>query len=157
MQNKMDNKTFEIVSTLTPMINVDLIIKDSNNRVLLSWRNDSCGQGWHVPGRIIRFRESIKDSIIILMETEIKCNQVKDLAFIKNQEFIKHSTDIRGHFISLLYHTFIPDDFIPDNQELRETDQGFLKWFDECPDNLLSWHECYRHYIETKYHLLKDF
>ena len=50
---------FYLVSRLTPMINVDLLIVNERNEKLLTWREDQFyGPGWHIPGGIIRFKES---------------------------------------------------------------------------------------------------
>jgi colanic acid biosynthesis protein WcaH len=46
------------IRKLTPLVNVDLLIKHAKGRTLLSWRNDGCsGTGWHIPAGIVRFRE----------------------------------------------------------------------------------------------------
>ena len=54
----LPQEVFFLVSRLTPMVNVDLLIKDEKGRTLLAWRDDEfVGKGWHVPGGIIRFKE----------------------------------------------------------------------------------------------------
>ena len=48
---------FYYISSTTPIINVDLLIKDEKECALLAWRDDQyAGKGWHVPGGIIRFK-----------------------------------------------------------------------------------------------------
>ena len=60
----LPDELFLYVSRITPLVNVDLLIKDENGRTLLSWRDDQyCGQGWHVPGGIIRFKEALETSV----------------------------------------------------------------------------------------------
>src|SRR5436190_14846458 len=55
---------FHFVSRLTPLVNVDLLIKDEGSRTLLTWRDDEFyGPGWHVPGGIIRFKEPAVDRV----------------------------------------------------------------------------------------------
>ena len=57
-------EVFKLVSKLTPMINVDLLIKDASGKTLLTWREDPlCKAGWHIPGGIIRFMENIDTRI----------------------------------------------------------------------------------------------
>ena len=57
---------------MTPYINVDLLIKHPQKGILLTWRNDKfSGSGWHFPGGIIRFRESIKERIINVGKNEL--------------------------------------------------------------------------------------
>ena len=55
----LPEELFRFISTISPLVNVDLLIKDDTNRTLLTWRDDEhYGAGWHVPGGIIRFKES---------------------------------------------------------------------------------------------------
>ena len=47
----MPEDLFLSVSRLTPIINVDLLIKDNQNRTLLTWRDDEFYRaGWHIRG-----------------------------------------------------------------------------------------------------------
>ena len=60
----LPDELFYFVTRLTPMVNVDLLVKDSRNRTLLAWRKDtSSGAGWHVPGGIVRYKEKLEDRI----------------------------------------------------------------------------------------------
>ena len=57
-------KLFEFCTTLLPFINVDLLVVNTNNQILLSWRNDKhYGAGWQIPGGIIRMMETLEDRI----------------------------------------------------------------------------------------------
>ena len=75
-QNGLPEELFYFISSITPMTNVDLLIKDNDNRTLLTWRNDKYyGPGWHIPGGIIRFKETfsirISDvSILVIFEPQ---------------------------------------------------------------------------------------
>lgn len=63
-ENGLGDELFCFVSTLMPVTNVDLIIINERRQILLSWRDDKdYGQGWHIPGGCIRFRETFKDRI----------------------------------------------------------------------------------------------
>ena len=141
---------FELVSRLTPMVNVDLLIKDKNNRILLAWRDDQfAGQGWHIPGGIVRFKETLDNRIqqVALREIGQQVDYVPE-PITMNQVICKHET--RGHFISLLYACSIDENFVPDNKNLTPADPGFLVWHDHCPDNLVRVHEMYRDYITAE-------
>ena len=60
----LGTKAFEIISELTPIVNVDLLIRNSEGRVLVSWREDDiCGKGWHIPGGVIRYKETFEQRI----------------------------------------------------------------------------------------------
>ena len=138
---------FLFISRITPMVNVDLLIKDENGHTLLSWRDDKfTGAGWHVPGGIVRFKERLEERILKVAEIEIgTVIEFNPVPIAINQMFCKQDT--RGHFISILYKCFISSKFIPKNTGLSKTDNGFLMWHDSCPVNLIKVHEIYRNYI----------
>src|ERR1700730_10657075 len=55
---------FLFISSLVPMVNVDLLIRDDRKRILLTWRDDDIhGKGWHVPGGMIRFKETAEERV----------------------------------------------------------------------------------------------
>ena len=140
---------FHFISRCTPIVNVDLLIKDEMGRILLAWRDDGfAGSGWHVPGGIIRFKETIEDRIkkVSLIEIGLEVDfDPNPLAF--NEEILDHDT--RGHFISFIHECFLFSEFIPGNAGLKPTDPGYLKWHDKCPENLIDVHEIYREFINA--------
>jgi len=141
---------FYFVSRSTPLINVDLLVKDKNNGVLLSWRDDEyTGNGWHIPGGIVRYKENIKKRVDEVSRLELKGIVACDQDPIAVNEIITDKQRDRGHFISLLFNCSINDDYKINNGNLLPTDPGFLKWFQKCPEDLISWHEIYREYIES--------
>lgn len=143
----LPDEIFYFISKLTPMVNVDLLIKDENGRTLLSWRDDEfAGKGWHIPGGIIRFKESLETRVNKVAETEIGAEVNFDpVPIALNQIICEH--DVRGHFISILYKCFLRGTFVPRNEGLSREDRGYLMWHDTCPDNLVKVHEMYRDYI----------
>ena len=63
-QRDLPEDIFLLISRLIPIVNVDLLIKDSQNRTLLTWREDEIyGAGWHLPGGVIRFRETAAECV----------------------------------------------------------------------------------------------
>lgn len=144
----LPDDVFYYISRTTPMVNIDLLIKDEFNRALLSWRDDEySGKGWHIPGGIIRFKETFETRIKKVAEFEIGAKVEFDLNPIAINQIFNEECDIRGHFISILYRCSLPSTFVPENKRLKETDPGFLKWYKTCPDNLLKFHEIYRKYL----------
>ncbi|MDB4264988.1 hypothetical protein N9893_02880, partial [bacterium] len=68
----LPDEVFYFVSRTTPLVNVDLLIKDEDGRTLLAWRDDLySGTGWHVPGGIVRFKETFESRVLKVAEIEI--------------------------------------------------------------------------------------
>jgi colanic acid biosynthesis protein WcaH len=139
---------FYYISRVTPLVNVDLLIKDENGRTLLSWRNDPfAGKGWHVPGGIVRFKETLETRVKKVAEIEIGTNISFDPIPIAINQIIRPIHANRGHFISLLYKCFLSNMFVPQNKGLAIEDNGYLMWHNGCPDNLIEAHIIYKYYL----------
>ncbi len=147
-ESGLPEAVFEFITRITPVVNVDLLIKDEIGRTLLSWRDDTLhGKGWHIPGGIVRFREHLEERIKKVAELEIGAEVKFEISPIAVNQIINYERDIRGHFISILYKCFLSSEFVPQNQNMSSRDNGFLKWHKTCPQNLIKVHEIYRKYI----------
>ncbi|MBU2540191.1 NUDIX hydrolase [Patescibacteria group bacterium] len=142
----LPEEVFLFISKITPMINVDLLIKDEKGRTLLSWRDDKYQKGWHVPGGIIRFKEKAETRILKVAKQEIGAKIKFDHTPIAIYQLMAKQ-DTRGHFIYLLYKCFLSSRFPLKNRGLSSKDPGYLKWHDTCPSNLLKVQKIYRKYI----------
>lgn len=148
----LPEEIFFFVSRLTPMVNVDLLIKDENGRTLLAWRKDQFTEaGWHLPGGIIRFKEKLEKRIMKVAEKEIGVSvKFNPVPIAINQVICNHRT--RGHFISILYQCFLSSKFIPKNTGLKKTDNGYLKWYSFCPKNIINIHKnMYKKFLERNW------
>ncbi|MEE9119634.1 MAG: NUDIX domain-containing protein [Calditrichia bacterium] len=144
----LPDDVFYYISRTTPLVNVELLIKDENGRTLLSWRNDQySGKGWHVPGGIVRFKETLETRVQKVAETEIGTSVDFDPNPIIINQIIVNEYEIRSHFISILYKCSLSSAFVPENNGISIAEQGYLKWHDTCPDNLLKFHEIYRKFL----------
>jgi colanic acid biosynthesis protein WcaH len=144
----LPDEIFYYISRTTPLVNVDLLIKDEKGRVLLAWRDDPyAGTGWHVPGGIVRFKETLETRIEKVAETEIGARIRFDPVPIAINQLIHPDREIRGHFISMLYNCFLPGGFSPLNKGLSTGERGYLMWHESCPSNLITYHYIYRQYI----------
>ena len=144
----LPDEIFYYISKTTPLVNVDLLIKDENERTLLAWRDDQyAGKGWHLPGGIIRFKETFETRIKKVSELEVGTSVEYDLNPLAINQIILDNREYRGHFISILYKCFLTETFSPENNGLSKKDAGFVKWHDSCPKNLLKFHELYREYL----------
>lgn len=138
---------FLLVSSLSPIPNVDLLIVNKDNQVLLSWRDDPYyGKGWHIPGGCIRFGETMLERVHKTALEEIGCDVIVEPIPIGIQETIlqprkhlKYLND-RGHNISILFKCRLPEGYEVNNHgRLLET-PGFLQWFERFPSNFLKLH-----------------
>lgn len=134
----LPEEIFLFISRITPLVNVDLLIEDEQGRILLAWRDDkSNGKGWHIPGGIVRYKETwetrIKKVAEIEIGTKVKFNPIP---IALNQVICKQTT--RGHFISLLFNCFLSNKYLLKNKGLKENDRGYLKWHNNFPDNLIK-------------------
>ena len=144
----LPKEVFHLISRLTPLVNVDLLIKDKNNRTLLAWRDDQfAGKGWHIPGGIVRYKETLETRISKVAENEIGASlNFNSVPIAMNQVLCKHQT--RGHFISFLYECWFDSPFVPTNNTLSPDDPGYLQWHNHCPENMVKVHEMYRSFID---------
>lgn len=147
----LPEEIFEFISRNTPLVNVDLLIKNDKDRTLLSWRDDEiCGRGWHLPGGVLRYKESVDDRIRQILRSEItglNSNFVIGNNFQKVTQIISRQYHNRGHHISFLFPVISDSDEDPLNEGIKENEIGYLKWFNKCPENLISVHDIYRDYI----------
>jgi colanic acid biosynthesis protein WcaH len=136
---------FHLVSALTPMINVDLLVRNPSNKaeVLLIWRHDHFYQGWHLPGGVIRFKESAIDRAKIVARNEFLAEIITVCGPLQILEITNNSRDIRGHFISLLYE-ILEFQFLDTKKfctEIERPKPGEWAWFSKAPNNLLHQHD----------------
>lgn len=140
---------FLFVSRITPIINVDLLIKNEQNHTLLTWRDDGYyPPGWHIPGGIVRYKETISDRINAVAASELEV----DIKFKKDplaiNEVIHPSRRACGHYISLLYECTLISSL---DKNLRY-EKGIPKpgewaWHNKCPNDIISVHEMYQKFI----------
>ena len=140
---------FEFNVSLLPFVNVDLILQNDKGQILLSWRSDAhYGTGWQIPGGIIRMMETIDERIQKTAVREIGSEVIYDnepMAVHENiirehREGLQNQLE-RAHNIALIYSCRVPEGYKIDNGDKVETDEGYLKWFDKFPEDLLECHK----------------
>ncbi|WP_307833657.1 GDP-mannose mannosyl hydrolase [Candidatus Symbiopectobacterium sp. 'North America'] len=84
MCQRLDKVFFRIIVANTPLISIDLIVKNDHGRVLLGKRVNKPAQGyWFVPGRRIFKGESFQSAFISV------CNEELGIAIdIRNSRFL---------------------------------------------------------------------
>ncbi|MFH0924534.1 MAG: NUDIX hydrolase [bacterium] len=145
----LPEEIFLLVSRITPLINVDLLIKNDQDYTLLTWRDDGLyPPGWHIPGGIVRYKETMSERINAVAANELGARVMSKKDPLAINELIHPSRRVRGHFISLLYECTLiscPDE----NLRYKEgpPQKGEWAWHNKCPNDLLSIHEIYRKFI----------
>jgi ADP-ribose pyrophosphatase YjhB (NUDIX family) len=140
---------FLFVSRFTPIVNVDLLIRDDRERTLLTWREDEYyGSGWHVPGGIIRYKESAEDRIRATARREIGADVAFDPEPIAIEQAVEPGRRERGHFISLLYRCRLlgaPDPALRYPGGAPARDQW--AWHEGSPPDLIAVQDRYRRFL----------
>ncbi len=145
----LPEEVFLFASRITPLVNVDLLIQDDAGRTLLTWRDDQFfGQGWHIPGGIIRYKETAAERIRACALQELGAEVSFEAAPALVLETIRPHRS-RGHFISLLYRCRLKT--APADQ-LRAADvhppaAGAWRWHQRPPVDLLEVHAPYARFF----------
>lgn len=148
----LPEEVFRFASSIVPMINVDLLIRNDQDQTLLSWREDEFfSPGWHIPGGIIRYKETAEERIKIVavreLEAEVACSE-KPLD-IKEVIMRQPSWRVRGHFISMLYECrLLSEPKAPRARKEMPPQPGEWDWHEICPDNLYESQNIYREHIK---------
>jgi colanic acid biosynthesis protein WcaH len=148
-ENGLPNELFRFLTRLVPMVNVDLLIADPEHGTLLTWRDDeNYGPGWHVPGGIIRYRETTESRLRKTALSELGAEVEFDPAPVAIEQAIAQHRRERGHMISLLYRCRLK---APPAERLRlnpaRPEAGQWGWHRECPSNLISEQHQYCRFI----------
>ena len=137
---------FRFMTEVMATVNVDLLVQDRQKGVLLAWRDDPFGAGWHVPGSIIRHREEIAHRIAACALEEFGCEvDAADRPTALLQIF-----DDRGHSVSLCYQATLqgsPGKRVLDGDETPRA--GDLRWFAAPPAQLYPSHLVYRDVLDA--------
>ena len=143
----LPNHLFHYISSITPLVSVELIITTPSNLVILAWRDDGMyGPGWHLPGGVLRHKESLIDRIRYVALHECSIESFSSCDFLQVNQVMNPERDIRGHFISLLFHLTI--DYTPGNINTSFSN-GSLGLFSSAPNNLISQHLIYSDIINS--------
>lgn len=144
----LSDPVFEFALKITPMINVDLLVQDAARRVLLAWRRDPYGEGWHVPGGIIRFNEPMHCRISETARLELGAAVEADDQPMHVHQFFSPP---RGHFISLVFPCRFTGEPPPATAfwNERAPSPGDLGWFAAAPADLYPTHRAYAELLNS--------
>lgn len=112
---------FDSLVNIVPFIACELVIVNKGG-ILLTWREDKFWRGWHIPGGLMRFRDSFHERIKKVAAKELGVN-------IKKYKFlfpINYIDDSRGHTVSLVFLCQI-DDLPKEGKFFRKMPKDIIK------------------------------
>lgn len=140
---------FALLSRLTPMVNVDLLIKNDRGETLLTWRDDELYLGWHVPGGVVRFKERLEARVDAVARTELGAAVSITPEPLAVNEIITVPRDARGHFLSFLFECRLEAEPDPALRLERGTPKrGQWAWHASFPPDMIQSHGIYRKFID---------
>ncbi len=147
----LPEEIFWFASRITPMVNVDLLIRDETNQILLTWRGDEYySPGWHVPGGIVRYKESMFERLEKVAWLELGARVSYNQVPVAVNEVIRMpERKTRGHFISFLYECKLETNPCEDLKYVSgEPVSGAWKWHVKSTDKLIPVHQMYKSIID---------
>ncbi len=145
----LPDPVFHFILKTTAVANVDLLVADENGRKMLTWREDEYGQGWHIPGGIVRWGETLENRIAEVARLELGATVTAP----EQPGMIAQFQSARGTFISLLYHCSfaspVDESVVHFSRQAERGRHGDLHWFSTCPKHLYPAHKVYRHLLDA--------
>lgn len=140
---------FSLVGRLTPVVNVDLLIKNDRGETLLTWRHDALYLGWHVPGGVVRFKERMSQRVAEVARLELGATVSMKAEPCAINEIITLERDARGHFVSFLFECTLTSAL---DETLRHRggapNNGEWAWHAAYPAQMIDPHHVYRRFID---------
>lgn len=109
----IDDEKFKVVLNSTPLVSIDLLISDSNGKVLLGQRRNRPAQGyWFVPGGRILKNESLAAAFERLTVNElgrcfsISCARLKG-PFDHFYGDCVFGAETSTHYVAIAYHLLV--------------------------------------------------
>jgi colanic acid biosynthesis protein WcaH len=142
---------FELLGRITPVVNVDLLIRNGDGETLLTWRHDALYLGWHLPGGVVRFKEALAGRVAEVARLELGATVSTGAAPIAIHEVVEPVRADRGHFISFLFECTLTSD--PDETRRYRggpPKNGQWAWHASSPPDLIDAHGIYRRFIDPQ-------
>lgn len=129
------DETFKSVIQHTPLISIDLIVRNENGEVLLGKRINAPAKGdWFVPGGRVRKNETLDDAFFRLVKEELGIESGiirKDAKFLGVFEHFYDDCvfgdDVSTHYVVLAYEIYTEKFKINKISKLQHVDYLFLK------------------------------
>lgn len=145
----LPQEVFDLIGRLTPVVNVDLLIRNDQRETLLTWRHDELYLGWHVPGGVVRFKEEMARRVAEVARTELGATVRMNADPAAITQIINPRRNARGHFVAFLFECQLTS---PLDETLRYTGgapkPGQWGWHASYPPDMIDAHEIYRRFID---------
>jgi len=135
----LDRDAFAAVVRDTPLVSIDLIVRDPAGRVLVGRRTNQPARGcWFVPGGRIRKDERIADAFTRIARDELGIERTVDDAAFRGVFEHLYDTNFAGiggfgtHYVVLAYDVGLPEP----PADLPVDQHSDYRW--ACPAELLS-------------------
>ncbi|MCX2497652.1 GDP-mannose mannosyl hydrolase [Plesiomonas shigelloides] len=151
---RLDEEAFKTVVASTPLVSIDLIIRNSRNQVLLGLRTNRPAQGfWFVPGGRIGKDETFEQAFFRLTKNELGFSVPLTIAsFLGPYQHIYSDnfsgTDFSTHYVVLGYQLNLDIDL----KRLPVEQHQHYQWWDE--QQLLNSEQVHRN---TKAYFYDDY
>ncbi len=89
---------FKALCKSVPMIAIDIAVMPDKDHVLLTYRDDEFFRGWHIPGSILLYKETIDHAIQRVIKSELKIKVTKP----KFLNYFSYGAN-REHGVALLF------------------------------------------------------
>lgn len=137
----LPEKIFLFASRLMPLVNVDLLIRNEEGHVLLTWRHDEIfGSGWHIPGGCVRLGERFADRIIAVATGELGVSVSFESTPVGIFETIDSTRSDRRHHVSILFECTLTSPLDPGQRSNTDSPQlGSWAWHSGHPAKMLQY------------------
>lgn len=133
----LPDETFKSVIQHTPLISIDLIVRNEQGEVLLGKRVNAPAKGyWFVPGGRVRKNETLDDAFVRLVHEELGIESGLTRADAKFLGVFEHfyddcifGDDISTHYIVLAYELNIN---LKKLKKIQHSCDLWIKSFKEC-------------------------
>ena len=129
----LDETTFKTVIASTPLVSIDLVIKNTRGEYLLGYRNNRPAQGfWFVPGGRILKDETMDNAFIRLCKNELGVSLTRQQAdllgpFEHFYDDYVFGEDVTTHYVVLGYALTLDIDLA----SLPQEQHNQYRWFSQ--------------------------
>ena len=151
----LPDETFKSVIRHTPLISIDLIVRNEQGEVLLGKRVNAPAKGcWFVPGGRVRKNETLDDAFVRLVKEELGIESGITRADAKFLGVFEHfydncvfGDDLSTHYIVLGYEIRFSTFILPESTLIQHLDYIYMSLLNIKSD--INVHKFVKNYFES--------